>query len=301
MTESKRVRIYQIYYNQETRQLVEPEFIALDNTHSERSDWAEYWPIRRVLQTERFDEDALIGFFSPRFREKTGMSGAAVVQALQAREAEIYSFSPYIEHCALYNSPFHQGETVHAGLVELMNELMPLLGLSIDAARLISDTTSTIYCNYFVARPHVWQRWLALCEKLFTVCEQQDSPLGAKLRAPTNHRGENAYNMKVFVLERLITLLIEAEGLSALPCLDVRTMPRSLPYSDKVLGQLLMCDALKGQYRRTRSMLYLDLFEQVRQQILQHLRDTFAAQKQGQAQVQAPQVPLSSQPAIQVR
>ena len=43
------LEIYQIYYSEKTREILDPSFIPLDNTQNNRADWWEYWPIRNFL------------------------------------------------------------------------------------------------------------------------------------------------------------------------------------------------------------------------------------------------------------
>lgn len=272
MAASKRVRIYQIYYNDQTARMVEPHFIGLDNTNCPRTDWAEYWPIRHVLQTEKFQPDELIGFFSPRFKEKTGMDGAAVMQAIQNHDAEVYSFSPYFEQGALFLNPMFQGEAHHPGLVQLMDTLVPRIGLRIDPKTFVSDQTTTIFCNYFVAKPALWMRWFALTEQVFELAEHGKDAMAEQLRSVTLHRESSGYALKVFVIERLISMLLESEGMVAHPCVDLKASPRSITNIDVVWAHLLICDALKGHYRRTLAPVYIELYGQLRKEAADELQ-----------------------------
>jgi hypothetical protein len=272
MAASKRVRIFQIYYNEHTSRQVEPQFIGLDNTGAERIDWAEFWPIRHALQTQKFDPNELIGFFSPRFKEKTGMNGAAVMQAIQSHDAEVYSFSPFFEQGALYLNPIFQGEAHHPGLVQLIEALLPRIGLRLDPKTFVSDQTTTIFCNYFVAKPALWMRWLGLAEQVFELSERGTGPIAEQLRAVTTHRDGGSYCSKVFVIERLISMLIQSEGLAAHPCVDLKASPRSLTNIDNVWAHLLICDALKGHYRRTQAPVYIELYAQIRKEAIDELQ-----------------------------
>lgn len=40
---STEIRVFQIFYNEETRASLDPDFEPLDNSDSERADWYEYW------------------------------------------------------------------------------------------------------------------------------------------------------------------------------------------------------------------------------------------------------------------
>ena len=56
------IHIYQIYYDQATKQALDPGFIPLDNSNTERPDWYEFWPIRKFLKENQLQEDYWYGF-----------------------------------------------------------------------------------------------------------------------------------------------------------------------------------------------------------------------------------------------
>lgn len=201
-------RIFQIFYDAESEQALDPSFIPLDNTANPRPDWAEYWPIRSVLTHGALGEQELIGFFSPRFRMKTGLSGVDVLDAITAQDAAVYSFSPGFDQNALFTNPFEQGERYHAGLTAGVAALTHHLDMDVELDTLVCDHTTTIFANYWVARVSLWREWFELAERVFTLCEAGDTPLADMLNASAVHRGKSAYPMKVFVIERLITLLL---------------------------------------------------------------------------------------------
>ncbi|MGH6690087.1 MAG: hypothetical protein ACREF4_05335 [Gammaproteobacteria bacterium] len=47
------IRAFQIFYNEETRAALDPDFEPLDNSRHQRRDWYEYWPIREFLLTKQ--------------------------------------------------------------------------------------------------------------------------------------------------------------------------------------------------------------------------------------------------------
>ena len=75
-------KIYQIFYNSITKISKDPGFIDMDNTLNLRPDWSEYWPIRNFLSKETLNSNYYYGFFSPKFKEKTGLDSSAVQDIL---------------------------------------------------------------------------------------------------------------------------------------------------------------------------------------------------------------------------
>lgn len=271
MTKELQVKIFQIFYNEETRSLLDPAFIPLDNSENPRPDWSEYWPIRNVLHDTKFDDNDYLGFFSPRFFEKIRLSGKDVIARVQKGDSEVYGFSPAFEQHAFHLNPFEQGERVHAGLTALTEELLPVLGIPLDIRHMVCDRTTTIFSNYFVAKYALWREWLALVEHVFQICEDCNTDLGRRLTESTNHRRTDTYPMKVFVLERLITLLLVMKSMKAKPCVDMRTIPRDWGGTTKMVGELLILDALKGQFLETGQPAFLDHYLGLRSHLLKTL------------------------------
>ncbi|OOZ38564.1 hypothetical protein [Solemya elarraichensis gill symbiont] len=180
---NKNLKLFQIFYNDETRQQLDPGFIALDNRANTRPDWAEYWPIRQVLLNNQFSDNDYIGFFSPRFYEKTGCNSEQVKDVVTNGGDEIFSFSPFFDHSALHLNPFEQGERYHPGLITSFESLSGELDIELNPREIVCDHTTTIFSNYFVASYEIWKRWLAMTEIIFRICEENITPLGQKMQA----------------------------------------------------------------------------------------------------------------------
>jgi len=265
--------IYQIYYDEASKSKLQKGFIPLDNSPNLRPDWAEYWPIRQVLLNQSFNPQDYLGFLSARFFEKTRCQSEYVLDSVTSAKHAIYSFSPYFDQSALYFSSFDQGERYHPGIIKAGNLLMQSMGGNFDLANLVSDSSTCIYSNYFVAKYEFWKIWFEWAEKLFQIAEVNQGELANLLATFTQIGGKpSIYRMKVFLAERLITLVLKSRNLLAVPMLDVSKSPLLLHHVEKFLGDLLACDALKGQYLKTSSDLYLKEFVQIRNRIFQGLR-----------------------------
>ncbi len=212
------VHLHLIVYSDATQALVGPGWQVLDNRANPRPDWYELDPIRRHLQTAVLDEQAFYGFFSPKFGAKTGLSHADVLQFVHAHEAtaDVMLFSPQPDMGAFFLNVFEQGEAFDAGLIAATEGLLAHAGRPLPLRTLVMDARQIVFSNYFVARPAFWREWLALVEPLWAVCEGLDttaSPaLRAALTAPTTYRtGDVAAQRKVFVMERLASLLLATQ------------------------------------------------------------------------------------------
>jgi hypothetical protein len=252
------VHIYQILTPYVSRQDLDPGFEVLDNSANERPDWYEYWPIRNYLLNEVLDESAWYGFLSPKFRLKTNLSSAVVREFINAADpaTEVVLFSPRIDHSAYYWNVFDHGEEEHAGLKDITRRLLERLELPSDLDSLVSDSRNTVFSNYFIAKPRFWRIWLAINEKIFAIAESPSDALGQALRTPTTYRGGNNVQMKVFVMERIATLILTRDLSFTARVRDpfvAHTRIYKLPLA-------VICDALKIAYVTQGRGQYKDVF-----------------------------------------
>ncbi|CAM2194875.1 hypothetical protein PXJ20_01885 [Paraburkholderia sp. A1RI_3L] len=261
---NRRIEIHQIFYSDETRLLLDPGFIPLDNRDG-RADWREYWPIRTFLFSRPLKENTLYGFLSPRFAQKT-LLDSNVVNAFIASvpaNTDVISFSPYFDQGAFHLNTFEQAATNHPDIWRVFESAVPYVAPGFDPHTLAMDSRSSIFCNYFVATPAFWRRWLLACEMLLGVAEGGNGELAALLNGPVAY-GSTMVPAKVFVIERIASLLLATEPHWRAARFD----PLSLPMSGSIVcpypGELAMLDALKLAAIETGDAGYLEVFERTR-------------------------------------
>ena len=251
------VYIYQILNHYTSRQDLDPGFGVLDNSANERPDWFEYWPIRKFLLGQALDENAFYGFLSPKFGLKTGLSAAVVHEfILTADPADVVLFSPSIHNSAYYWNVFDHGDAEHPGLKIVARQLLERLGLPHDLDTLVSDSRNTVHSNYFIAKPRFWRAWLAINETMFAIAETPADALGQALSSPTAYRGGSTVQMKIFIMERVATLLLTVDGSFTARVRD----PFAAHSRLYKLPVALACDALKIAYATQGRAQYRDVF-----------------------------------------
>lgn len=236
--------VYQIRYD--ASQEVDQDFLPLDNTANERPDWFEYWAIRNFLRTQSLNENAFYGFFSPRFRSKTNLSGKEVHEFIRRHgdSADVLLFTPSLHLTAYHLNVFKYGDMCHPGLLHLATRFFTRIGRPTNLDTLITHSGNEVYSNYFVARPRFWAAWSEITERLFEIAESKNDPLGIELRKPTTYRGSDGVEMKVFLMERVTTWLLAREPKFAVKARDP-FIARSRLYK---LPGAIVCDAVKVAY-----------------------------------------------------
>lgn len=207
--------IYQIFYDEKTRVGLDPGFIPLDNLANERPDWREYWPMREFLLSETLAEDRYYGFFSPKFRQKTSLGSEQVKEFIDrsAGNADVVLFSPFFDVSALFLNVFEQGDRFHPGLSRTAQDFVDRIGLNVSIEKMVTDSRNTVFCNYFVAKPAFWAKWLEINEELFAIAEgaAAGDDLAARLNAVARVRDGRSAQMKVFVMERVASLILATD------------------------------------------------------------------------------------------
>lgn len=267
----KPARIYQIYYTDDADKNLDRGFVPLDN-RGQRPDWREYWPIRKVLLENVLDEETLYGFFSWKFGHKTRLDSAAVYAFLGSltSPADVVSFSPFFDQGAFHLNTFEQASENHPGMWSTWEKVVPLLAPGIDPRTVVMDSRQSIFCDYFVATPGFWRAWLEKCELVFAAAEQPADPLHELLNSDVAY--DNGYvPAKVFVIERVVSLLLASNPAWRVTNFDPMSLPTTGMRYCRFPAELVMLDALKLSANTTHHEKYMQTYWALRAAMEQNL------------------------------
>jgi hypothetical protein len=264
------VHIHQIFYDEASRQALDPQFLPLDNSRAERPDWFEFWPIRQYLQTATLNEGDWYGFLSPKFRAKTGVDAAQLRDFLEfsSGRSEVALITVSWDQLAYFQNPFEQGELWHPGLGAVCQSAAAALGFDLDLRATVAHSGNFTFCNYLIAKPVYWRHWLALANRLLAFAEQGPQEQRGRLAAHTTHTHAPIHTpMKAFVQERLPLLLILQQKFRT-TTLDASATgaieERLFGASPQTRGLLQACDQLKRAYAAGREPRYLEAYRALR-------------------------------------
>lgn len=263
-----RANIFQIFYDDVTERQLDRGFLALENRGNLRPDWREYWVIRQFFQNNTLEEEALYGFFSPNFSSKTGLSAQHVHRFIDENpDHDAYTFSPFVQDAACYLNMFEQGNRYHPGMLELTGNFFDLIDLKLDFTRLVMDFRSTVYCNFIVAKPVFWKSWFAINERLFDEVERGTSVFAQRMRQATSYY-KMPLDMKVFISERIAGTILALDQQLRVAYYDVGKMPLSDNLYYPCRDEMFTLNALKMAYLGSQEGRYLQLFFELRNQVL---------------------------------
>lgn len=268
-----KAKIFQIYYSEDTKNIIDPAFIPLDNMKNERPDWREYWPIRNYLLKHELEDDVMYGFFSPKFKEKTGIEGRAAVSFIENLnpEVDVVNFSPFYAQAVFFQNVLEQAYSVHKSgfdnLLKSFSEVFP--GASIGS--IVNTSVDTIYCNYFVARKDFWIKWLSVCEEVYKLAEDAESSHYQTFNEDVTY-GLGGLPFKIFFIERIATLILSVSAY------HVCRFPRFDKGGSAYFGfkfvpelhhdRLMIIDACKMAFMKTGNSEYMRMFSDIRQSLI---------------------------------
>ena len=254
------IYLYQIARN------ADAGFMALPRDAGD--EWGDYAAIRAYFMSEAVDEDALYGFVPADFVQKTGLGAEQIAGFIdQQPDNDAYLFFPFTRDAACFLNVFEEGEFRHPGLLQLAQDYLEAVGLSLDLREFVTDFGAVAHTGYVIARPVFWKTWFDLTEKVFELAESGNSALAQRLNAPS--AGTPQATMKSLLTERIASLVLALDQQLRIAVFDHAKLPLSdlglLAYQDK----LSALDGMKRDYLATGDIVHIDKFLALRNSILQ--------------------------------
>ena len=175
-------------------------------------------------------------------------------------------FCPHFDQSAFFLNVFEQGELHHAGLTKASEAFVKAIGIDVDLKTLVNNSSNTIFGNYFVARSSFWLEWFGIAEQLYARLESPTAEM-PELAAATSHGGARNLELKVFLMERLATLLLSTNSRYKTAVYDPASLPIARLNPDVFLSQMIACDAFKRAYRRLGNRRYRSAFLALRDRV----------------------------------
>jgi hypothetical protein len=249
------IRIYQIFYDEASREALDLEAIPLDNTAGP-PDWYEFWPILNFLRHNELDDDTFYGFLSPAFSAKTGFSLAEVKSIVEREQSrDVIMFSSHWLAVFMTRNPWVYGEHSHPGMLQLAQTFFNAIGAETDLARLTTDSTTAAFSNYIVAKPAYWRKWRVLAEQYYAFVKAQ-GPDGPHQEV-TTYRGERSVSYKVFIQERLCSHILLSHDFDTVMPDHPFPPDRPIANPERLRAVLAQMDGQKRRYRDTGNPIHL--------------------------------------------
>jgi hypothetical protein len=245
------LRIFQIYYEPWQRELLDPNFIALDNGKT-TTELMEFAVFERLLKSEHVKDVQLWGALSWRFTERTGMTGAQLVQAIAAQPGkDIYFCDPVPVNEALFHNFWLQGETSHPQFLALCQAIFKVTGLPESELTGLQSSVLFSASNYYIGTPRFWMTYIPWINQVLSAANKKLPPkirdlMHSKLADDRDlHKG---CTYVPFIVERLLPVFLKTAGK------DLLAHKIALPLRESELNvHLKLLREMKDVAHRTKS------------------------------------------------
>lgn len=211
---SKQIELFEITYGHGSAPEVGKGFRPLDNSKGP-PEFREIVPIYSYLKEHEVSDSDWIGFFSPKFTEKTSLTGADIISEIEqsSDEVDAYLFTSFWSQIAFYKNVWEQGEYNHPGLLAVCQQLANRAGYQFDLLDSVSTLNNSVFSHFLVANGKFWREWSRIVEIYFRMITEDDS----LFQASTEHVSESL-SIHPFVVERVPSLILQMGGMRGKFC-----------------------------------------------------------------------------------
>ena len=207
---------YHICYDEGTKAACPEGFTPLQHSNN-FANFNEIMPIFECLHTHAWEEEEFVGFFSPRFHEKTGFTPETVQRAhrkMGQTENAIF-FSSFLDKAAYFLNPWEQGDHSNPGVLAVSQRLVDSARLEIDLVDQVCTIENTVFSHYLIAQRPFWDAWSLLVTQYFELLD--GDPQLALKQVPYK---DALHSVHPFVVERFPTLIALTTRLKTAQYLD---------------------------------------------------------------------------------
>lgn len=207
------LRIFQIYYAPWQKDLLDPNYAAIDNSDV-KSDLAEFLILEKLSKSEYIKDAKLWGALSWRFTERTGMTSADWVKAIENnRGKDVYYCDPLPINEALFHNVWLQGATTHPNFLAITQAFFKAAGLPEDHLIKIAPTEDFAAANYFVGSPKFWSIYIPWINQVLATANKKMPPkLRDLMHSKISEGPHKSITYVPFILERLFTVFMKTAG-----------------------------------------------------------------------------------------
>jgi hypothetical protein len=201
--------VYQIFYEQQQRPHLDRSFVPYLNYPNDPV-FCEYKVMHDVYAQSQYDPSQLVGFFSWKFGQKTGIDGRRFFEFIDSNPGyDVYFINPFPEAAFLFYNIWHNGEYFHNGLMKASSELLSQAHCQIDIARVRHGLRHLCFCNFWVGNRNFWEKYLAFTQPLYRlVCKDRHFR-----RIFLHGKADRKSDIPLFpyFMERMFTTLLAAD------------------------------------------------------------------------------------------
>ena len=209
------VRIFQIFYEDWHKQLLDPAFEPYDN-RGVQSELQEFAVFEKIARSEKVRSAKFWGAVSWRFTEKSGLTGKAWLEAIDAHPGhDVYYCNPFAGNEALFHNVWSQGEPSHPSFLTIARAFFEAAGLPLERLTAIQPSRTFSAANYFAGTSSFWKGYLNFTRRALETAEA-NMPPHIKVALHSGGADPQGFHHRAtyvpFIVERLFETYLATEG-----------------------------------------------------------------------------------------
>ena len=199
---------YELLYEEGQQPVLGAPFLPLNTASFNQSDLRELLAFEYFCQQRIWQQHSVSGLFSPRFTQKTGITGTQLQQFVDNNPGyDAYLFHPYPREIQIQNTFLDLAELEHPGITSALDQVWQLvLGRRRPTVELPQQKHICCHCNYILGTPRFWQ---AYSQFVLGFVDLLRKPQGQFLLQATPYTlsktNDSQLPMAVFAFERALT------------------------------------------------------------------------------------------------
>ncbi len=163
--------LYQAYYQEDQKSILDPIFTPYDNTKNEAPHLREY-PMWKALYEKHKGTMAYWGLLSWRWLDKTKLPPDEFRQWIVDNPGyDVYHIDPFLDVSVSYPNIWVQGDRWHPGMINFCNRLFPQIGINKKVEEIIYKPEDFATCNYYVGNSVFWGSFITFLDNVIEVCQ----------------------------------------------------------------------------------------------------------------------------------
>jgi hypothetical protein len=162
------VLVFQNAYDDSVIPLLDPSFLPVDGRRNARTETREVGLFLRMFHSALYRCATLTGILSPKFNEKTQISGREFLAFIKKNPGyDVYFVNPFPQNAYYTYNVWYHGELAHPGFMALAAILFEHAGYDPIVMSEARDAHATLlYSSYWVGNQRFWNGYIGMVTRL---------------------------------------------------------------------------------------------------------------------------------------
>jgi hypothetical protein len=190
------VLVFQNVYDDSVIPSLDPSFLPVNGRHNARTETREVGLFLRMFHSGLYRCAPLTGILSPKFNEKTRISGSEFLAFIEKNLGyDVYFVNPFPQNAYYTYNVWYHGELAHPGFMALAEILFERAGYDPKVMSEARDSRATLlYSSYWVGDQRFWNGYMTMITRLMETIQTMPKRLLGRYLSNADYRNWRSYD-----------------------------------------------------------------------------------------------------------